>query len=306
MIRSILILALVLSAPCRAELNYTIVAGADDVPLTVVTAGQPENPALVFVHGIGQSHYSFIRQLESELSAEYFLVAFDLRGHGASGKPSDPAAYTQSAIWANDVAAVIAATGARQPVIVAWSYGTLVAMDYVRQYGTAAIAGISLTGALGALLPFAMPSTDDDPNVAEFARIRELQMSPDPRDRVAASEGMVRFLTSAPLPEAEQRVLQAVTMMFPNYARQAMYSRPQDNQDLLDRLTLPVFLQLGADDNPAMLIDAADLVAGRPNFSLSVYEGAGHSVFYEQPERFNAELRQFAKAAQQSVANPQE
>ncbi|MEE4185648.1 MAG: alpha/beta hydrolase [Gammaproteobacteria bacterium] len=306
MIRLILVLGIFLSAPCRAELTYLTVAGSGSVPLTVATAGEPENPAIVFIHGIGQSHYSFFKQLESDLADEFFLVTFDLRGHGASGKPYEPGAYTRSENWADDVAAVIAATGARRPVIVGWSYGTLVAMDYVRQFGTAGIAGISLTGALGALLPFAMPSADDDPNVAEFARLRELQMSPDPRDRVAASEGMVRFLTSAPVPAAEQQVLQAVTMMFPNYARQAMYSRPQDNQDLLDKLTVPVFLQLGADDNPAMLIDAADLVAGRPNFSLSVYEGAGHSVFYEQPERFNAELRQFAKAAQQSVANPQE
>jgi len=300
MIRVILLLGMVLCVPCRAEIEYTTVTGGGNVPLTVATAGTPDNPAIVFIHGLGQSHYSFFKQLESDLAAEFFLVAFDLRGHGASGKPYEPAAYTQYSMWANDVAAVIAATGARRPVIVGWSYGTLVAMDYVRQFGTSEIAGISLTGALGALLPFGMPSADEDPNVAEFARVRKLQMSPDPRDRVAASEAMVRFLTSAPVPEAEQQVLQAVTMMFPNYARQAMYSRPQDNQDLLAQLTLPVLLQLGADDNPAMLEDAADGLAARANFTLSVYAGAGHSVFYEQPERFNNELRQFAAAAQRS------
>ena len=58
------------------------------------------------------------------------------------------------------VAAVIAATKARRPVLVAWSYGTLVAMDYVREFGIAGLAGLNLTGALGALRPVKLPEND--------------------------------------------------------------------------------------------------------------------------------------------------
>lgn len=91
-------------------------------------------------------------------------------------------------------------------------------------------------------------------------------------------------------------MLKSVAMMFPVYARKAMYSRAQDNQDLLQTLTkLPVFLAMGADDNGGMLKDAQALSKSYSNVRLSVYTDAGHSVFYEQPERFNTELYNFVK-----------
>jgi pimeloyl-ACP methyl ester carboxylesterase len=274
-----LLLGLLSAGPAGAAWDYTTVEGVDGVPLSVMTAGRPEQPAIVFIHGIGQSQYSFRKQFESDLVDNFYLVAFDLRGHGASGKPWDEGAYSRSA-WAGDVAAVIAATHARKPVIVAWSFGTLVALDYVRQFGTSTLAGLCLTGAIGALRPFTMPTVEEDPKVAEFARFRELQLSPNLADQVAASQQFVPWLTATPVPEAEQRVMQSIGMMLPAYARRAIASQPRDNQDLLEVLTLPIWLPLGAEDNQTMLANAAEIAATHANFSLSVYAGAGHSVFY--------------------------
>ena len=60
---------------------------------------------------------------------------------------------------------------------------------------------------------------------------------------------------------------------------------------------LPTLLALGAEDNPLMLEDAARLAIEVPSIRLSIYEGAGHSVFFEQPARFNAELGALAAQA---------
>jgi pimeloyl-ACP methyl ester carboxylesterase len=302
MIRRFLPLALALSLalvawPCLADWEYQTVNGAGDVPLNVVTAGNPQGPAILLIHGIGQSHYSFARQLDSDLAEDYFLVAFDLRGHGASGKPWTSDMYDKPRIWADDVAAVITATGIDRPIIVAWSYGTLVFMDYLREFGVGNIAGVVLTGALGALMPFQMP-TSDDPNAAEFARIRALQLSPDIVDNIRAGQTMIKWLTAAPIPEDDHALFEAISLMLPGYARRAMVQRRFDNQDLLERLTVPVLMSLGQEDNPAQLIDGAKMAETYSNMRLSVYESAGHSVFYEQPKRFNAELRQFAGRAQ--------
>ncbi|PKI01316.1 alpha/beta fold hydrolase [Glaciecola sp. 33A] len=299
MIRLLILLSFFFGTTCQAEtkLNYSTVKGAGDVPLTVVTAGSSQRPAIIFIHGIGQSHYSFHKQLESGLADDFYLVAFDLRGHGASGKPWDTEAYIHSETWAQDLEAVISATQARKPVIVAWSYGTLVLLDYIRQHDTSKIAGVVFSGSLGALRPYTLP-TEDDPNTAEFLHIRQLQLSSDPRDQVAAIERMVGWLTTTPAPQSEQNVFKAIAAMFPVYARRAMYSRTLDNQDLLNTVTkLPVLLAMGADDNAGMLKDAKLLSQTIPNVCLSVYTGAGHSVFYEQPTRFNTELRSFAAQA---------
>ncbi len=289
-----MLLAALLPLRSLADWDYRTVEGAGRVPLNVVTAGDPASPAILLIHGFGQSHYSFVHQLNSSLAKDYFLVAFDLRGHGASGKPWAIQAYSEHTVWAVDVAAVIAATGLDRPLVVAWSYGTMVAMDYIREHGVDGIAGILLTGGQGALRPFRMPTGEDgDPAAAEFARIRELQRSPDLIDYIRGGERVIPLLTATPLPKQQRQLFQAIGLMLPPYARRAMARRRLDNQDMVEQLSLPVLFCLGEKDNPFQLEDAAELAASHDNINLTVYEGAGHSVFIEQPERFNAELRRF-------------
>ncbi|MFT7286526.1 MAG: non-heme chloroperoxidase [Halieaceae bacterium] len=294
--RLFLVFVLIASGSLQAtgKNSYLTVEGAGGVPLHVVTAGDSDKPPILLIHGLAQSHYIFHKQFQSALADDFFLVSFDLRGHGASAKPWMTSAYDSSAVWAQDVAAVMEATGVRKPLLVGWSFGTLVALDFIRVFGAEQVAGVVLTGAIGGLLPFRLPP-EEDPDVAEFQRVREQQFSADPRDQVAASYRMVDWLTSAVVPEDERDVLRSTAMMFPAYARRAIYTRRQDNRDLLSVLaSTPVLLALGADDNPVMLEDGASLAADYPNITRSLYENAGHSVFYEQAERFNRELGEFA------------
>lgn len=290
-----LLIAALLPRHSLADWDYRTVEGAGGVPLNVVTAGDPASPAILLIHGFGQSHYSFVLQLDSGLADDYYLVSFDLRGHGGSGKPWAAEDYSESEIWARDVAAVIEATGLDRPLVVGWSYGTMVAMDYVREFGDEGIAGILLTGGQGALRPLKMPSGDDDADAEEFAQIRELQSSPDLIDYIRAGERVIPLLTATPLPEQQLHLFRAIGLMLPPYVRRAMAHRTLDNQDMVDQLSLPVLFCLGEKDNPFQLDDARELAASHDNMSLTVYEGAGHSVFVEQPERFNAELRRFAE-----------
>jgi pimeloyl-ACP methyl ester carboxylesterase len=297
------LLTVLISHQVFADWNYQTVEGAGGVPLNVVTSGDPGSPAILFVHGIGQSHYSFVRQLDSTLADDFFLVSFDLRGHGASGKPWTDESYNEPRRWAEDVAAVIAATELDQPVVVAWSYGTLVVMDYVREFGIDGLAGINLTGALGALRPFRMP-TGEDPNAEKFAQLRELQRSPDLADNIRASDEFTKWLTAAPLPDSEHELFYAISVMLPAYARRGMMNRQFDNQDLEAKLTLPLLLSLGEHDNPGQLIDGAEMAAAHDNVSLSEYKESGHSVFFEDPERYNSELRQFVMQARSLLNSP--
>ena len=299
----LLSLVLLAAGPAVAGWNYSTVAGAGGVPLNVVTVGTPDQPAILFIHGIGQSHYSFKHQLDSTLADEFFLVAFDLRGHGGSGKPWEPQDYDDAEIWARDVEAVINATGIRRPVMVAWSYGTLVAMDFIRVHGDKQLSGLVLTGALGALRPFRMPPADD-PAAMEFAQIRELQLSASPVENIRATEKMVDWLTASPLPATDRELFRTISLMLPAYARRALVSRSFDNQDLIDRLRLPTLLALGDQDNAFVLEDGGDIAATHDNVKLSIHKDTGHSVFYEQPQRFNEELQQFAQRAFAAAESP--
>lgn len=136
-------------------LTFSSVTTVDGVRLNVVESGNPRGPAIVFVHGISQSWLSWIAQLaDPALRARYRLVAFDLRGHGASegsqvavdgdGVPlpaladaayNDGNAASTAALWAGDLQAVLAGLGLSTPTVVGWSYGAAVVLDHIGARG---------------------------------------------------------------------------------------------------------------------------------------------------------------------------
>jgi pimeloyl-ACP methyl ester carboxylesterase len=81
-----------------------IVLSADGVPLATYDAGEQDARAVLAVHGFSSSAYAnwwatgWAREL---VRAGYRVLALDQRGHGASGKPLDPGAYTMAALVAD-------------------------------------------------------------------------------------------------------------------------------------------------------------------------------------------------------------
>ncbi len=281
----------------HAELRYQIVEGQSGVPLNVVSVGDPNKPSLLLIHGIGQSHVSFEAQLSPPLTDEFHVVTFDLRGHGNSGKPWDEEAYTDSASWAGDVRAIIDALALERPLLVGWSYGTLVVADYLRVYGSSDLAGIVLTGAYGGLTP---PPPPPEPEMAElFARNRALQLSSDPGENAEAARTVAAMLTSIDMGEAWRLRAAQIAMMLPAYARTHMFNRSYANSDVISKINVPLMLVVGGKDGstpeaPARVLAQTLESQGTP-VTVSVYPEAGHSPFAEAPERFNNELARFAR-----------
>ena len=103
-------------------------------------------------------------------------------------------------------------------MVLGWSYGTLVVMDYIREYGTGRLSSVVLTGALGGIVPFRMSASDDarGATLAEASRLRE---SPDFADRLKGADIVVDLLTAKPAPPPYRQLFMMVGFMFPNYAR---------------------------------------------------------------------------------------
>lgn len=284
-------------------IRSSYIKGAGDVPISVVEAGDPANPGLLLIHGLGQSHMSFDGQLHSSLADNYHLVAFDLRGHGNSGKPSNPEAYTDSQAWADDVARVIEETGLVRPVIVSWSYGTLVAANFLRYHGDEPISGLVMIGALGGLVPVTL--SDLKPN-AEWASaapvIAKLRASAALEDSIQASRLTVGFLTERPMPVEWTETQVMVGTMVPPYVRANLASQMKDNSDLVPSILAPVLLMAGSEDGGTPEALMQRLADNLPNGAqIKVYAGSGHSPFVEEPERFNADLLEFARRCTEST-----
>ena len=82
-------------------------------------------PAVVLVHGFtGDIERSWINTgVLANLSTDHRVLAFDLRGHGHSGKPHDPRAYDEIGL---DVIRLLDHTGVKRAHVVGYSLGGII------------------------------------------------------------------------------------------------------------------------------------------------------------------------------------
>src|SRR5882762_2657765 len=119
----------------------------DGLTISAQEWGNAAGAEILFIHGFSQSYLSWMRQVDSDLAKEFRVVTYDLRGHGNSDKPLDPARYRDSKAWGDEVKAVMDAAGLKRPVLVGWSYAGRVISDYVTTHGAGKLAGINFVDA---------------------------------------------------------------------------------------------------------------------------------------------------------------
>jgi non-heme chloroperoxidase len=263
------------------------VTGGGGVKLHVVETGDPAAPPIVFIHGFSQSGGCWTRQLESDLARDHRLVAIDLRGHGASEKPRD--AYGDTKAWADDVRSVIETLGLKRPVLSGWSYGPLVALDYVRHYGDDGLGGLQFVGGISKIGSDAAMAVI----TPEFLGLVPGFFSENAVENRVALEALIRLCIPRGLtPDEAGRLLDASTSV-PSYVRQGLFARAIDNDSVLRRLQVPVLLTHGTADSvikPSIVDDHKALIA---RAVVDLLPGAPHAVFWTDAARFNESLRVF-------------
>ena len=288
-------------AEAMARSFYT--TGAQGVPLAVTDNEAKNGPEILFLHGIGQGKESFLPQLQAASLQAYHMVAFDLRGHGMSGKPWHEGDYTDPTLWAQDVRNVMRATGLKKPVIVAWSYGGLVAADYIRIIGTKNLAGLILVASTGGFI--APPSAPANaPITSTLRRIIALQPIPDIAAQREGINLLAPAITKTDVPSDWRENVITMGLMVPPYITDFLHKHPKSNSDLLPKLNIPMLLVHGAFD-PAVSQEAVDgLLRNAACASESRYAAQGHSPFAEARERFNDELAKFVTFANSAARHP--
>lgn len=270
------------------------ISAADGIPLCVYETGNPAGREILLIHGFSQSHAVFQLQFDSDLARDHRIVGFDLRGHGCSGKPWQESAYAGTQIWADDVARVIAERGLKRPVIVGWSFGGYIAIDYARHYGLANVAALVLVGSNAGL-----PPAPTDPVVkARLAAQRDAnrRAPPDIPAQIAYGQEFVKLMTAHPASPTMQQVMFATNQMLPTYARRAMHSLALDNQDLVSKIDRPTLFVVGDEDKTQSVETLAGVAATLPEAAVQVMAGSGHAPFIDAPEEFNRRLREFVAA----------
>ncbi len=268
------------------------ILGGGGVKLHAREWGNPQGPALLFIHGWSQSDLCWLNQVRGDLASIFRIVTFDLRGHGLSGKPSGTEHYADGQLWADDVAAVIDQTGLARPTLVAWSYGGYIVADYLRAHGDARIGGINLVGAAVILKPPAFDHVGPG-----FLQNAPDMCVPDLSTNIAATRRFLRACTSGPLDDDEMAAALAWNMAVPPAVRGALLSRELDASAVLASITVPVLVTHGRDDTIILPSMAEHTLSVCPAATASWHDDVGHLPFWEAPGRFNHDLADLAHAA---------
>lgn len=284
---------LVVTFSAVAEDRHFYVVGAQGVPLAVTVTGKQDGPEILLLHGLGHGRESFLFQLQSDLVERYRIAAFDLRGHGQSGKPWTQDGYAQPAVWAEDVLNVMQAAGLKKPIVVGWSYGGLVAADLIRETAGKHISGLVLVSSLAGLIKY---TPDFSKGGEEMAQAYQLFAQPSVSNQMRAVAIVAPFLAAkapaAPWPDAASRL----GMMLPPYVRPLLAAHKTDNTDLVKSLPFPVLILHGKQD-PAIPQRAVDALLKAATSAKAIgFEGVGHSPFAESPAEFNRQLSTFTDA----------
>src|ERR1700686_2923428 len=184
----------------------------------------PNGPGIGFIHGFSQSNLAWMRQTNSDLTKEFRIVTYDLRGHGNSDKPLDAARYRDSKAWGDEVQAGIDAAGLKRPVLVGWAYAGRVISDYLSTHGPGQLAGINFVDA---------PIKVDPALIGDNLKNLPLMASEDLVTNITATRTFLHGCFSRQPSADDYEAMLAFNMMVPPKVRAGLAGRPLDASDVM-------------------------------------------------------------------------
>lgn len=261
---------------------------ADGIGLEATVAGS--GPALLLVHGFGGAKEDFADHVPA-LARDHTVVTFDLRGHGDSDQPEDPAAYSLERL-ADDILAVADHFGFTGFRLLGHSMGGMVARKVVLTAPDRVEALVMMDSTPGPVPGF-------DPALLDLAADVALNQG-----KTALKE-LLDFAQPLTTPAYERIVeerpgfqeyvdskwdrLSAV--MWGSLAR-AMARQSDDLPALAATLSVPLLVLVGEQDGP--FVDASHAMREAiTDTTLVIIPGAGHSPQFENPDAWIEALSGF-------------
>ena len=236
---------------------------------------------VVCLHGIG-GHAGQWRQQLAGLADAYTVVAWDAPGYGQS---DDPPPGWSMADWADHLAGLFDALGLDRAHVIGQSWGGVLAQVF---YGRHAARVRSLVLA-DTFLGGSAANPDSQATLkSRLEAIDTLTPAEYARTRTPALLGT----GGTPKLLAELEAMLAAIHP-PGYRAAAIALAGADTRDVLERIAVPTLVTCGALDRIVPGAQGARLIDRIPNARRVDFPGAGHLPNMEQPERFNAAVRDF-------------
>lgn len=244
----------------------------EGVEIHYETAGDGgEQPCVLFTHGYAASARMWDAQRDALVPGRR-VILWDMRGHGASAAPEDPAAYSAEATVA-DMGAILDACEASAAVLAGMSLGGYMSLAFHRVH-PARVRALVLV------------DTGPGFRSAETRAVWN-RYALETADRYAR-EGLEALPRTPEVAATTRQSARGLELA----ARGMLVQRDGAVMDSLRAIQVPTLIVVGAEDRP--FLDAAAYMARViPGAVQEIVPGAGHAPNLERPELFNEILLRF-------------
>jgi non-heme chloroperoxidase len=265
-----------------ATAKSSFFATSDGTRIHYLEAGT--GPAIVFIPGWTMPAWIWQKQIDG-FSPKYHVVAVDPRSQGESDKP--PYGHLPE-IRARDYKELVDHLDLKQPTLVGWSMACGELMKYVEQFGTTNVAAVVLVDGFIA----------DKPSPEMFYGLSGW-MNTLQQDRAKHADLFVRHMFNKPQPEDYiKRLIDASTQVPADTAVVLIYNMLaiQDWSTSLAKMDKPVLFAYQPENQ-----SSADYLKSKlgDKVRLEKFDGDGHALFLDDPDKFNQVLADFLKGVPQ-------
>ncbi|MGO4665866.1 alpha/beta fold hydrolase [Bosea sp. 2RAB26] len=244
-------------------------------------------PPIVFAHGLGGNHLSWWQQV-AHFSPQYSCVTFAHRGFA----PSEPVAGgPDPADYAGDLAALISHLSLERPVLVAQSMGGWSCVDYALA-NPGRVSGLVMACTTGTL-DFGKAGRNISSELAAWQQRVDETLPRWARSGIhpACGEAFAKRLPA--LYELYKSIDRINAGLDKALVRQRIWEARNRPPADLAALDCPALFLSGADDLVVPPCGVAAVAAHAPRGRFVSVPETGHSVYFEDAARFNAELDRF-------------
>lgn len=255
---------------------------SNGITLEYVEKGNSNATPIIFLHGYSDSWHSFEIVMKM-LPPDMHLIALSLRGHGNSSKPNE--GY-HPRDFAHDLSLFINEKKLGPSIIVGHSLGGYIAQQFVISYRDLAKELVLIdSDAYFADNPGFTDFTDEilkfEKN-ADYSFARDFQLS----------------TLARPIDSSQLALFIDESLKLPLHVWQGVAAGlvAEDFTKDLQAIDAPVLIFWGSRDMICFKSDLENFERNLKNEKVIVYEGTGHALHWEEPERFVADLVNFVRA----------
>jgi non-heme chloroperoxidase len=253
-------------AAVRSDARFCFARMPDGTRLRYFRQGPPDAPAILMLHGLSDSSFSFSRILPL-VPPQFQAIALDQRGHGESDRPA--AGYDLTGL-ASDAIHVLDAAQVHQAVVVGHSMGTFVART-MAALAPDRVASLVLIdpGPLGV-----NPVLDELWNYVS-------QMS-DPVDPAFVREFQESCIRR-PVPAEFMDLVVQESLKLPPAVWRAALAGMMAYEPVEGRITCPTLVVGGEADAVFSVEEMTAVASGIKAARVRILEGIGHTPHWEDP-----------------------